>query len=222
MRVNEIIFERKQEMLDLVLWLESNASTKNSEDLKKFLNQNYKVEVRTGGFSQVFSGYNKELEYVLKISGDDPAFQQYSKIATRYYGTNPLFPKFEFSGSLVDGTFVYILEAVYVEFEQVKIAKLHAYDLNKLAHLISSNPVSWEEEMIANNEDDELEVLGRVSVGLRNAGSTIGYFEDWCIKCASLLSPRGTAYNADLHGNNMGWRNNGDLVFFDPISPVMS
>ena len=228
MRLDEILNERADQAAEIVGLLQSGMvvdpeqgmiQINNHNEFVDYLQQRYQITpVGEGFYSVVHKGDGND--YVLKWSkssdrADHDAWYKFTPVAQK--SSNKLMPKILYAGSAkFKSSFMYGI------METLKIPPEDSFD-NKIAKLFrryNNDPTYGEIHMfdeamgavhdwLVDNEpgapEDELEEF------LMMIGTDINEMKDFL----KTVTPIG---DLDIHDQNIGYRPNGELVIFDPVS----
>lgn len=238
--ISSLLFMERAEQADIIKRsIESGVflSTKTGRPVKvdsinafnRYLKQQHgRVQVGQGYYSDAYVGGEglSAAEYVLKVKRwelawvSDPWFDTYGPYCYEHKPTNPLFPKVLYVGqpSWAPGQPVALVEKL--KFDSSKIQDLverilRLTGIQTAMHIAielysgsRTSRSSWLDHDKARDFKLGFDLL------LKRLGSNSKDFTEFATVLASIANLR----NLDMHGNNMGWRDNGELVISDPLS----
>lgn len=237
--ISSLLFMERAEQADIIKRsIESGVflSTKTGKPVKvnsldsfnRYLRQQHgRVQVGQGYYSTAYVGGEglSTAEYVLKVKRRERAwtsdlwFDVYGPYCYENKPTNPLFPKVLYVGqpSWSDQP-IALVEKLRFDYSIVEEHVLRIFKLtgvrtamHNAVELYSGTRTLRTSSMGADAAEDFK--LG-FNLLLKQLGSNPKDFTEFATAMASMTDLR----NLDIHGNNMGWRANGELVISDPIA----
>lgn len=234
--ISSLLFMERAEQADIIKRsIESGVflSTKTGKPVKvnsldsfnRYLKQQHgRVQVGQGYYSDAYVGGEGlgSAEYVLKVKrrarhGEtDHWFDTYGPYCYQNKPTNPLFPKV-----------LYIGQPVWSDQPIAFVEKLK-FDIDVVTNLVrkhlgSNDPKHMMRIAVelytgtrtfASDMVDKEKFTARFNLLLNEMGSNSKDFEEFANALVGMARPS----KFDMHGNNMGWRDNGELVISDPLS----
>lgn len=219
MRLNEILNERADQAAEIVGLLQSGMvvdpeqgviQIESDSDFSDYIQQRYQVEkIGEGLYSLVYQGQGND--YVLKDSDPDDNWYKYAEFAKK--SSSPFVPKILFAGEprFPSNSKYGVLE--YLEIKPEGHWNHHTREIFWNATIDSNeSPFDWAMyevfELAAGKSiypEEAEEFLDLIGV------KDIGEF----LKFINTVEKFG---NLDIHDQNIGYRENGELVVFDPVS----
>jgi hypothetical protein len=202
MKFSEIVTERVLEVKGIISFISQNNPT--WDEVREFIKKNYeRYEYWKGRYAFAIGSIADDREYIIKVNRvKDPAYDAYSDLSKTYADSNSLFPKILYKGILKGGTHIYIVEYLIVD-------KTYYFNSGLSAELMKLATRALIEE-----SSDQRQFLLDFKQTFESAGGNYDEFVRWVHTCSELL----LKYEPDMNARNTGWRNNGEVVLFDPIN----
>ena len=129
--------------------------------------------------------------FLLKASSDDPAYEKYIKFIEENKPESSLYPKVKESWNLEDGSFSTLVERV-----TPALKRADAYQIEDML------------DIMAMGED--------LPENYKILAESLGFTENDYSAFLDTIKDMG---GDDIHVGNIGFRDNGELVIFDPVKP---
>ena len=129
--------------------------------------------------------------FLLKASSDDPAYEKYIKFIEENKPESSLYPKVKDSWNLEDGSFSALVERV-----TPALKRADAYQIEDML------------DIMAMGED--------LPENYKILAESLGFTENDYSAFLDTIKDMG---GDDIHVGNIGFRDNGELVIFDPVKP---
>lgn len=235
--LSSLLFLERAEQADIIKRaIESGVflSTKTGRPVKvdsinafnRYLRQQHgRVQVGQGYYSNAYVGGEglSTAEYVLKVKRwerswmSDPWFDTYGPYCYEHKPTNPLFPKV-----------LYVGQPSWAEDQPIALVEKLTFDVNTINGLIeryeaelggsSIRRIMRDAVALFSGSDnaiiDQKSFRSAFNQLLTELGSNPKDFTEFAHVIVRIANLR----DLDMHGNNMGWRDNGELVISDPLS----
>ena len=190
-------------------------------DLRRYLaRHNFKIKfVGSGLFSKGFLIESTNEKYILKISKNNGYYRNDGWFNFARYAKNkqhnPLFPKILYTGEILTSYLNQTVGIGLVEYLNIpnnteklanKIRKIFYYIIQKEFNVTTIDPDVF--KMMTEKEDEMFNYLKANNITLEDAVE----FCEVIIECFNEFKV------LDIKSQNIGFRKNGQIVFFDPVA----
>ncbi len=191
------------------------------DSFNRYLRQQHGIiQVGQGYYSDAFVGGEglSTAEYVLKVKNrdhkKDPWFDVYGPYCYENKPTNQLFPKVLYVGqpSWSDQPMA-LVEKLRFDYNYVDDVMHQVWDFWDYPYDIV-DVMAAAIQMRADRRQQDKAFLEMFDELITELGSNLKDFTEFAKVIASIMPSSDTL---DIHGNNMGWRANGELVISDPL-----
>lgn len=223
MRLSEVLQlnERREQADSLIAAIKLGMSPDGQkfhgdEDFLSWVREIGGQEVGQGAYAIVYRGDATENHYVLKLSyGPDPwnDFASYCYQNTGIVDKNPLFPRVLFYTSTPTWAGgVAVLEGLTVDHKKAE-QLLGARSIFEFKDVMKQTFKALVPPVGAGDPDD-VEYAKLICARLGISPQNVISFYHTMVEVVGRTWLR----NFDVHSRNIGWRENGQVVFFDPVS----